>query len=245
VDEIGDPDHLADVYEFAIPCCCGMGRFGEARRLATLHRGVVEPLTPHHRLHGVAVFLEVEELAGNWDGILGVADRTTATVEENLDTPCIRNARSLLVTALAAAHSGDAQAADALEERAREVGLEGYDFVLGATRARLALARGDVDEALRHVPGGEHFRVGFALATAAARFDTLAAARDRATVEREALPFLRSRTYVEPFARRALGIVREDEALLAEAGNRFRELRLAWHGDQTDSLVRLRKNAAG
>ena len=237
VEEIKDPDLVADVYEFAIPSCCGMGRFREARRLAMLHGQVVEPLTPHHRLHGVSVLLEVEELAGDWDTILGVADRTTATVEENLDTPCIRNARCLLVTALAAAEKGDADGADALEDRANEVLLEGYDFVLGAPRARLALARGDVDEALRHLPADEPLRVGFALASAAARFDALAAAGERTTLEREAPRFLQPGTYVEPFALRALGIVREDEYLIGRAAARFDELRLMWHASRTRALL--------
>jgi hypothetical protein len=237
VGEIKDPDHIADVYEFAIPSCCAMGRFREARRLAMVHGEVVEPLTPHHRLHGVSVLLEVEELAGDWDSILGVADRTTATVEENLGTPCIRNARCLLVTALAAAESGDADGADALEDRANEVVLEGYDFVLAAPRARLALARGDADEALRQLPGGEPLRVGFALASTTARFDALAAARERATLEREAPPFLRPGTYVEPFALRALGIVREDEDLMRQAAARFAEMRLMWHAGKTRALL--------
>jgi class 3 adenylate cyclase len=237
VGEIKDPDHVADVYEFAIPSCCAMGRFREARRLALLHGKVVEPLTPHHRLHGVSVFLEVEELVGDWNSILGVADRTTAMVEENLGTPCIRNARCLLVTALAAAENGDAEGADALEDRANDVLLEGYDFVLAAPRARLALARGDADEALRHLPGDEPLRVGFALATTTARFDALAAARERATLEREAPRFLRPGTYVEPFALRALGIVREDDDLIGRAAARFEEMGLIWHAGQTRALL--------
>jgi hypothetical protein len=214
-----------------------MGRFREARRLYTVHREVVEPLTTHHRLHGVAISLEVEELAGGWDTILATAERTTARVEENLDTPCIRNARSLLVTALAATHTGDTGAAEALEERAQEVALEGYDFVLGATRARLALARGEVDEALRHVPITSNFRLSFALHTPAVRFDALAAARARRTVEREAPLFLRPETYLEPFALRALGVVREDDELISRAAALFDQMRLMWHAGETRALL--------
>ena len=56
---------------------------------------------------------------------------------------------------------------------------------------------------------------------------------------------LRPGKYPEPFALRALGIVRSDEALIAQADERFRALRLDWHADQTESLVRFRSLAAG
>jgi tetratricopeptide (TPR) repeat protein len=236
VDEISDPDHVADIYEFVIPSFCGAGRFEEARRLVTLHNTVVAELTPHHRLHGASVFLEVEELLGAWDPILAAADRTRAAVDDNLDTPCIRNARSLLVTALAAAQRGDAAAAAQLESRAEEIALDGYDFVLSAPRSRLALHRGDVDAALGHVPPQEPLRVGFALQNVTARLDALMAARDRKGVEAEAPEFLQPGTYVEPFALRALGVVREDEKLLQQACERFDALGLRWHAGETRAL---------
>jgi hypothetical protein len=235
--EISDPDHVADIYESIIPPCCGMGRLSEARRFAAAHTEVVEALTPHHRLHGVAITLEVEELGGNWERILSTAERTAAAVDENLATPCIRNARSLLVTALAAEHTGDPETAGALEERAQKVALQGYDFVLAAPRARLALARGDVDAAVSAMPTVENFRISFALPNAAARLDALAAARNQAAVEREAALFHHSGTYLEPFALRALGIVREDEELIRRALERFGEMQLDWHAAQTRALL--------
>jgi len=42
-------------------------------------------------------------------------------------------------------------------------------------------------------------------------------------VEAEAPPLLKPRTYLEPFGLRALGIVREDEALVEQAQSRFRD----------------------
>ena len=186
----------------------------------------------------------MDELCGDWDRILATSDRTAATVEENLSTPCIRNARSLLLTALAAAETGDRESAEALEQRALDVALQGYDFVLSAPRARLALARGDVGAALRLVPVAEEFRVGFALANLTARLDTLAAAGDREAIEREAPLYLGRGTYAEPFALRALGIAREDEELLARADEAFRLFRLAWHTAATERLLRLRRLAA-
>ena len=44
-------------------------------------------------------------------------------------------------------------------------------------------------------------------------------------------------TYLEPFALRALGIVRADDALVSRAGELFAALGLDWHGAQTAALV--------
>jgi class 3 adenylate cyclase len=239
VDQISDPDHLADVYGLAIPSWCALGRFEEARRLAAVHDGIVERLSVHHRLHGVAVQLEVEELCAGWKRMLDLAERTKAAVDANLSTPCIRNARSLLVTGLAAAHTGDVEAAAELEERAREVATEGYESVLAAPLARLELLRGDLDSALARVPPFELYDLQswFALPVATARLDVLAAARDRDRLEREAPPLLQPGTYVEPFALRALGIVREDEVFIRRAIERFDAMDLDWHAGETRALV--------
>jgi tetratricopeptide (TPR) repeat protein len=236
VDEISDPDHVADVYENAIPAYCGIGAIAEARGFAERHVEVVAPLTPHHRLHGVSVTLEVEELRGGWERILANTERTAAAVDENLSTPCIRNARSLLLLAVAAAETGDSGHAEALESRALEIALEGYDFVLSAPRARLALARGDLDAAVAAVSAVDHFRLGFVLPNTTTRLDVLAAAGEHDTVEAEAPLYLQHGTYTEPFALRALGIVRKDDELLGRADERFRALDLAWHAAQTGRL---------
>jgi hypothetical protein len=200
---------------------------------------VVEPLSPHHRLHGVAIPLEVHELCGEWDLIAAGADRTATVVDANLSTPCIRNARSLLVTALALAYTGDSQGATSVEGRAEEVATEGYDFILAAPRARLALVRGEADLAARLVPpfDDQHIKTWFALPTATARLDALAAARYRDALEHEAPQFLRPGIYLEPFALRALGLVREDEDLITRAIERFDAMKLDWHADQTRALL--------
>jgi hypothetical protein len=160
-------------------------------------------------------------------------------VEENVSTPCIRNARSLLVTALAAAHTGDAETAKYFEERAHELTTEGYENVLAAPRAHLALARGEIDLAMALVPPfDEHqLQTWFALPIATARLDALAAARDLERLEREAPRFMRPGMYMEPFALRALGIVREDDELITRALDRFEVMRLDWHAAQTRALL--------
>ena len=48
---------------------------------------------------------------------------------------------------------------------------------------------------------------------------------------------LRPNTYLEPFALRALGVVREAERLVEIARVRFAGLGLAWHASQTAVLL--------
>jgi hypothetical protein len=83
---------------------------------------------------------------------------------------------------------------------------------------------------------GSH-NLSFGLAHRAARMDALAALRDRRRVEEDAPPLLQAGTYIEPFALRALGIVREDEALVDQARDRLRAMGLDWHAEQTDTLI--------
>jgi class 3 adenylate cyclase len=238
LSEISDPDHVADIYEIAIPSCCANARFLEARRLAAEHDAVVEPLSDHHRVHGIAVLLEVEEASGGWDRILELADRTEMAVEANLATPCIRNARSLFVTALAAAYAGHDEVAGRYERRAEEVATEGYDFVLAAPRTWLALLRGQLDRVDRLEPVDlARGQTWYALPAAAARLDALAALKERRLVERDAPPLLRAGTYLEPFALRALGTVRDDEVLLEQAVDRFDAMGLRWHAEQSRKLL--------
>jgi len=236
-DEISDPDHVADIYEIAIPSCCANARFSEARRLAAEHDAIVEPLSDHHRLHGIAVLLEVEEVCGGWNRILELAERTQAAVEANLTTPCVRNARSLLVTALAAACVGDDETARRYEQHAGEMATEGYDSVLAAPRTWLALLRGEMDEVDRLEPIDlGRIQHEYALPAAAARLDALAALQKRSLIEREAPPLMHPRTYLEPFALRALGAVREDELLIGQAIDRFNTMGLIWHAEQSRKL---------
>ena len=59
---------------------------------------VTSPLSAHHRVHGVSAGLvEVAELLGDWPAIRAIAGRVRDAVAANVDTPCTRNARSLLI----------------------------------------------------------------------------------------------------------------------------------------------------
>jgi hypothetical protein len=241
LDEISNPDHRADIYAAPISGCIWGGRFTEARRLARVHDETTAPLTPHHRLHGVAILGEVEELLGSWERIRELAPRTEQAVAENEMTPCVRNARSLLICAVAHAHLGDPASAERFEESAEALGIEGYGIVLDIPRMHLALSRGDLAAVERlletPLPKRGWYRGWMALATIVTRLDGLAAIRDRERVEEEAGSHLRPDTYLHPFALRALGVVREDEELVRRAQAGFETLGLGWHASRTAALL--------
>jgi len=236
IGEIDDPDHLADIYWSAIPGYLGRGRFDDARRLAKLHDEVTNALSPHHRLHGVAFLLEIEELTASWQRIRELTARAEEAAEAS--TPCVHQSRSLVVCALAAACLGDEEEARRLESAAGSLGAEEYGRVVD-TRIRLALARGDLARVERLLDESEAPQKSLIrsakLAPVAARLDALAALGKQGRVEAEAPGLLRPQTYLEPFALRALGIVREDERLLDDAAARFDAWGLGWHAESTRS----------
>ena len=241
--EVTDPDLIHDMHISVIPTIVAVGRIPEARRFAAENDDLVARLTPHHRVHGIACVTEVEELAGNWEGIRELEPRIELTVTENLATPCIRNPRSLLVCAAAAEILGDPDRSRALEAAADELAATRLGVALGGPRIRLALARADMD-ALRSLLGeGDWYsrQTWFVLPGAAARLDALAVIGSEQTIGSDDMPAANG--YLEPFMLRALGIVRGDDGLLSQADERFRALGLDWHADQTDSLVRLRTEA--
>jgi hypothetical protein len=151
--------------ESALPPAAALGRLREARRLANEHAGLTRNLSPHHRMHSVALRAETEELEGNWDGIRAYQEEVEQAVDANRDTPCVRNARCLLLCAAARAQVGDEAGARALEAAADEVGMEGHGYVLGAPRIRLALARRDLAPVAELVERGPSPRFNFDLQT--------------------------------------------------------------------------------
>jgi class 3 adenylate cyclase len=235
---ISDPDHLADIYAAAVPLYIALGRFDDARRLASLHDDVVARLSPHHHVHGVAVWLNLAELQGDWKPIAELTDRTRHAVEANLATPCIWNPRSLFVCALAHAHLGNEDAAARLEADAEELAGQGFGMALDAPRIRLALHRGELERArkLLGVVPGIVSKTWYFLSSIATRIDALAALADRERVEEEAPVLLRPDTYLEPFALRALALVRADGALAERAIARFEALGLGWHAAETRKI---------
>jgi hypothetical protein len=245
--ELTDPDLIHDLYLSTIPTAAAVGRIREARRLARELDDHVTDLTTHHRLHGIACILEVEELAGDWDAVSALEQRTERLVDENRDTPCVRNARSLLLCAFANELQGRTDRARELEAAADELENVGYGATLATPRARIALLREELDR-LEELLADEDWlqrQTWFSLPAAATRLDAAAILGSEAEIESTAARLSRPRSYLEPFAVRALGIVRDEEDLLARADALFRGLGLDWHAGQTEELRRLRKVAVG
>jgi hypothetical protein len=192
-------------------------------------------LTPHHRVHGISLTIEAEELTGSWAAIRDISPRVEEVVNANSATPCLRNARSLLLCGLAHALAGDEARAVELERAANELEMESPSLI--APRIRLAFARSDLDGVRSILEENPRPTLWFGLGLQSARLDALAALRDTAQVEREAPPYLGSRVYLEPFALRALGIVRDDAALLEQADERFAALGLDWYRALTPALL--------
>ncbi|NUT54838.1 MAG: hypothetical protein HOQ03_02490, partial [Thermoleophilia bacterium] len=236
IDAITDPDHLADIHYAPVSGCVWLGNFEEARQLAGEHDRLTRNLTAHHRIHGVAVLVEVEELIGDWARIRESLElRAEESILANLETPCVRSPRSLTVLAVAEHVLGDEAKARRYEELADQFGMEGYGHVLETPRLRLALLRDDLETverlAFEPLPDRGWHRGWMLLSTESVRLDALAKLGRRE--ELEAWPAEKPHTYLEPFRLRALGLVREDEALLAEALREFEALGLAWHAEQT------------
>jgi hypothetical protein len=69
------------------------------------------------------------------------------------------------------------------------------------------------------------------------RLDALVALGRHEEVEQEAATLASARSVLRPFALRALGVVREDPALLEDAITRFEQFGLGWHAEETRRLV--------
>ncbi|MDX6439072.1 MAG: hypothetical protein QOF45_1655 [Gaiellaceae bacterium] len=240
IPEIADPDHHTEIYEELIPPCALLGRFREALRMVGTHAALSQRLTPHHRIHSIAMELEVKELMGEWESIRDRTPFVERSVAENLRTPCIRNSRSLLVEAVAHAYGGEPEEARRLEERGLELAAEGFGFRLFGPQVRLALLRDELDlveEMLDENVARRGHDWMVTSATVTTRLDGLVALGRRDAVEEEAGPLASARSVLRPFALRALGIVREDETMLRDSLARFEELGLGWHADETRKLV--------
>jgi hypothetical protein len=239
-ERITDPDHLVDIYSMPIPGLLGLGRFHEARRFAEMHAQAAQRLSTHHQVHAVAMKLELEELIGDWSTIRELGSRTEEVVEANQATPCVRNARSLLSCALAGAYAGEHVESERLEERSNDLDMAGFAPMLAPLRLRLALLRNrevDIERLLADAIPPPLAKNWWRLTTLAARLDALAALDDRRRVEQEAPPLVVPHTYLEPFALRALGVVRQDHDLITRATASFHALGLEWYAGQVPTRI--------
>jgi hypothetical protein len=238
VHELDDPDTAVYVYAYGITPAVACGELDEARRYARLHDEAARPLSPHHRLHGSVLLLLVEELLGNWEQALELQEQIEDRVAESVATPCVLSARSLYVCALANLYLGNDGEARRLEGKAEPLAMSGYGTVLDTPPLLIALHRGDL-AAVELLLGDPAVRASnwLYLSSMAAHLDGLAALGERERVEQEAARVLQPGIYLEPFALRALGLVREDEAFVGKAAERFEAFGLDWHAARTRALV--------
>jgi hypothetical protein len=94
VHELVDADAAVYVYASAINPAVACGEADEARRYATLHDEATRPLSPHHRLHGTALLLVLEELLGNWEQVVGLQTLIERRIAESASSPCVLSERA-------------------------------------------------------------------------------------------------------------------------------------------------------
>ena len=230
--EIADPDRRSGQCLIASFVYMRQGRIEEGRRAAALHDQIAARLTPHHEVHAAAVLLLADTIAGDWERAGPLSARAEAACAANADTPCQFNWRGLLMAALAQAQLGEHEEALRLEELAAESLTVRGPLGKEPALLRLAMLRGDLEIAERILaedPETDFFDVDYP----AARLDALAAVGDRRGVEAQAPRWLELGGYVEPFAMRALGLVRDERRLLDRAATRFEELGLPWRAAET------------
>jgi hypothetical protein len=238
--EIDDPDQRGFAHLARIEAMSAMGRFPELPPVLASYENVTRGLTAHHRLHAVGARVGAGTFAGRWDDVQLFGPDVEDAVRANLDSPCPYNVLSLLLTAVAHEQAGQSAEASRLEGAADDIGMEGYEPIFDPARLRLALARRDLAAVERLVHGFpvELFeRFGYlAYEAIAGRLDALVALGDRAAIELDAPQWLARGTAVEPFALRALGVAREDDALFAHAVERFTAIGLEWDAGETRRL---------
>jgi class 3 adenylate cyclase/tetratricopeptide (TPR) repeat protein len=236
VPALSNPSNVASLYWLAGFSYLRAGRVPDAAPLAEALTRLAASLTPHDEMHAVALHANLHVAFGRWRALGGLAPAAAAAAEANEETPCQFNWRSLLVCALGLAHNAEEREARRFEEAARAAAVVAGPAEREPAILRLALFRSDLEETeriLERLPaGGDPW--GFD--NAAARLDALVALGDRERVELEAAPYLLGESYTRPFALRALGVVRGDRTLAAQAAALFHNMGLDWHAAQTKAL---------
>jgi class 3 adenylate cyclase len=242
-----DPDDRHFALMTAVSLHLAAGKLPDAIRASELLDAMVQGLTPHHRLHGMHMRLLVDMIAGRWDDLRALTPQAERAVEANSAAPCPSNASCLLYCALAGLEDGDETDVARLEAEAEARMLEPYRSFYWGPKLRLALARDDLPALQRLVDAVDFPPTAGGRAAAgvdrvrlddgaAAFLDALVALGARDRIEAEARHWAAARTYVQPFALRALGMAREDVRLLDEAAARFREMSLDWRARETVTL---------
>jgi class 3 adenylate cyclase len=237
-DRFTDPDHLALIQWSSSTAELALGRVEEAEGHAQRHDAIAARLSPHHAIHAIGNLLAIQESAGRWESVRKLQQRTELAVRENEGTPCVFNARCLLSCAAGCAELGLDAEARRLEKAAAAMGFEGYGIWLDPLRARLALARADLEALAALVDGSEkwHWTTWNHVFGVETRLDTLVALGRLDEAAEDATRILRPDSLLEPFAIRALGLARHDQGLLIQAVERFEAMGLEWHASRTRQM---------
>jgi class 3 adenylate cyclase len=213
------------------------GRTGEVRRLADAHGRIAPTLGPHDEVHALAHQALLESVLGRWDALAELATRAETTAAANAEFPCQFNWRTLIVCALGAAQLDRSDEVDRLVELGRSGAVVVGPVEREPALLRLALLRGDLEDAERMLELLPAAGDPWGLDGAAARLDALAALGRTRQAELEAAPFLDRESYTRPFALRALGLVRADPSLVDQAVACFESIGLEWRAAETRALA--------
>jgi hypothetical protein len=235
---LSNPDVCSIALMSAVFVYLKSGRLGQAARASAQATEIAAGLTPHHRVHGAGWQLTLASVTGRWDEVRAQAAQAERVVDANLaaGTPCLLDVCILLNCAAGRAHAGQEDEACRLEAKADGLGMEGGRWYQGwfePARIRLALARQQTGQLAELAPA----EFDWEWEPVSTFLDALAALGDDERIEAEAPNWLRQGTFAEPFALRALGIARGDQALLEQAMDRFHAMDLTWHAEQTRHLL--------
>jgi class 3 adenylate cyclase len=235
---LNNPDASSGTMLVAVFVYLRSGNLGAAVRASAMATEAAAGLTAHHRLHAACWQILLPTVTGRWDEVRRHAAQAEQVVDANVAaaTPCVLTVSILLNCATASALAGDEDEARRLESKAQAIGMDGNRWYQGwfePPKIRLALARHQTGELAEHVP--QEF--DWEWEPVSTFLDALAALGDRERIEAEAPNWLQQGTFAEPFALRALGVVRGDLALLEQAVERFEAMDLTWHAEQTRHLL--------
>ena len=238
IEQVADPDRVADAYFMGADLFINLGRFDDARAMTDRMEETVAGLTPHHRVHGLGMRLMLESAVQDWEAVRRLTQRTEELIEANLATPCPFNVGLLILLAAGWAHAASTVEPKRLLARVEEIGMTSYVAFHAPRWLALAIARHDREEIRRIIDSVQPARLtpgNWDQWTTL--FDGLVEVGDTERIEAEASQWLNRDMFVTPFAVRALAFARRDEALLADAAARFETMGLDRHAERTRALA--------